>query len=734
MLSGVNQNLSLPNFIQVSLRYFVACMLSIILIQGQGLAQSDFNVVIDSKVLKRNKPLEGAVVLLLEDGNKTDEIVTPGNGDFSFSLSFNHEYIVVISKTGHASKKVSISTNNIPEGTFEKKFVPVIEFDVELFEKIEGLDVSILDKPIAKWIFDTGENQFVHDAAYTKSIKAEADKLRKELQIKFEEKYREVMTYAEQNFNDKNYHDAKALYQEALGYKPKDKKASARIKEIDAILISISRDKGKQKDEKYQKILTQGDAEFANKNYHSAKTAYMEALTIKAFEQYPKDKIKEIERIQKANTNAKYEGFIKKADAAFANKEYQNAKTLYRSAQNIKPNEPYPKQKIKEIYDMVIAMADYDVDKKDKTKLYKFQLAKADQAYADKEYQIAKSFYRDALKTKPAKKYPKSRIKQIDEILAKRFKLQQDKYDEVIAQADTEFNAKNYAAAIRKYQEALTILPNAKYAKEKIREIERITARSESEIYDKLITEADILYINKDYLKAQEKYKSSLRIKSNEKYPENMLVLIENIMDANKKRELAKSKEEADILALEERFNTAIANAEKASNSQFYPSAIRHYKEALSIKPEEKWVADKIKMIEGILQSVRAEITRLEKENTAQAKAEALKNSAEEETRKSEEARIKGQVGKIAKIEQEREIAKEEQKKLYLYELAQNYPAGITNDTIVDDKKIVVKVIVVKNNMANEYKKTTYDWGGIYYEKNGEGIKKTVYDTETKGK
>ena len=56
----------------------------------------------------------------------------------------------------------------------------------------------------------------------------------------------------------------------------------------------------------------------------------------------------------------------------------------------------------------------------------------------------------------------------------------------------------------------------------------------------------------------------------------------------------------------------------------------------------------------------------------------------------------------------------------------------MTEEVIVDEKRTVIKIIVVKDGKANEYKKIIYNWGGIYYEKNGEVIEESIFETETK--
>ena len=96
------------------------------------------------------------------------------------------------------------------------------------------------------------------------------------------------------------------------------------------------------------------------------------------------------------------------------------------------------------------------------------------------------------------------------------------------------------------------------------------------------------------------------------------------------------------------------------------------------------------------------------------------------------EIRMKAEEARRNKRDDEKLMADEEKKKLFLYELARKYNSGVTEEIIVDEKKKTIRRIVVKNAEANEYKKIIYNWGGIYYEKNGEDIEESVFETETK--
>ena len=89
----------------------------------------------------------------------------------------------------------------------------------------------------------------------------------------------------------------------------------------------------------------------AAKTYVEAKEKYNEALVLKSEEQYPKDKLKEIEdalaelakkkaeeeaaKLAGAEKEAKYKETIEVADKAFSSEKYADAKIKYKPLNNI---------------------------------------------------------------------------------------------------------------------------------------------------------------------------------------------------------------------------------------------------------------------------------------------------------------------------------------------------------------------------------------------------------------
>jgi hypothetical protein len=116
-----------------------------------------------------NPWLDSAVVTVYMNNAVYATGLTTKRGKSSFKLSLDRQYLIEISKPGFVSKRFEINTK-VPG---DKKDVFDFDFDMDIFEKIEGLDVSVLDKPIAKVLFDAPNNQFMYDVGYTNRINSD---------------------------------------------------------------------------------------------------------------------------------------------------------------------------------------------------------------------------------------------------------------------------------------------------------------------------------------------------------------------------------------------------------------------------------------------------------------------------------------------------------------------------------------------------------------------------------
>lgn len=511
---------------------------------------------------------------------------------------------------------------------------------------------------------------------------AEKERLAKENEIN--EKYKAAIADADKALAAKDYNGAKSGYKDASVVKPAEQYPKSKIAEIDKIIADIAaRDEAKRKAdeearlkaeadaaakkkaeaeaaakekaiaEKYNAAIARADQSFGSKDYSGAKTAYNEASGIKPSEKYPKDKISEIDKLlaqlaaqdeakrkaeeearKKAEADAlarkkaeeealakekaiteKYNSAISKADKAFEGKDYNNAKVAYSEASGIKPAEKYPQDKISEISKILAQLAAKEASEKELAQKYSEAIAKADKALGSKDYSGARSLYSEASGLKASEQYPKTKISEIDKILGEMAakdaaeKALNEKYNASLAKADKAFSSKDYSGARTSYSEASGLKPNEPLPKAKIAEIDNLLAQMAAQDEAKRKAEEAARLKAEADAAAKKKAEEEARLKAE--------------ADA-----AAKKKAEEDAArALADKYNAAVAKADKSFAAKDYNGAKTSYNEALSIKAAEQYPKTKIAEIDKILSDLAAA-------NEAKRKAddEARKKAIEEAT------------------------------------------------------------------------------------------------------
>ena len=136
---------------------------------ADGFAQA-WTLDIKGRVKKEetNKRFEGVTITVKRNGAVWKTLTSPANGEFDVPLPPDAIYIIEFSKPGHVTKRVEFSTKNVPPE--DAKYGFDFPMEMNLFEEIDGLDVSILNQPIATVVFDPESGIMDYDTAYNKSI------------------------------------------------------------------------------------------------------------------------------------------------------------------------------------------------------------------------------------------------------------------------------------------------------------------------------------------------------------------------------------------------------------------------------------------------------------------------------------------------------------------------------------------------------------------------------------
>lgn len=432
-----------------------------------------------------------------------------------------------------------------------------------------------------------------------------------------EQNYKTAIAKADNSFNSNQLDNATLGYQEALKYKKDDQYATQRLRDIEKKKADIEAENNRLKsiEDQYKALIADADNNFKNKDYQVAREKYQKSLTLKPAEAYPKDQITKIDELiyalQKAEEkNQQYAQFIQAAQDAFQANKLKEARTLYQKGYNLKPFEPLPPMRIAEIDRMLAqqeetaqlaAMEEAQRLAKEKAdrEQYNNAVAAGNKAFAGKLYKIAKVHYTDALTALPNEKYPRDQIAKIEDLMA------QEEMDKMIAmqkaQQDSILNAKNklfdlamssakdhdqnkrYEQAIQKYNDAIGIKPDQRPVIQKyITDIEdkiQLLAKQDAE-YKRLIKLADGYFTESQLSEALTEYQNALKVKPEEVYPKNQIKEIQSQLAT---RELS--------------YTNAIAKADKAYDATDWVNAKTGYTEALGVKPNEAYPANRLKEV-----------------------------------------------------------------------------------------------------------------------------------------
>lgn len=563
------------------------------------------DVVGSVKKEETNKRFEGVTITVKRNGSVWKTITSPSNGKFDLSLPPDGIYLIEFSKFGHETKRVEFSTKNVPPE--DAKYGFEFPMEMNLFEKMDGLDVSVLDKPIAKIAFDPATGYMDYDPAYTKSIQKELDRLKDELaeRLKAEEEnrkknqkaYDEAIALGDKAFSSEKWADAKVQYEKAEKIFPDETYPGFQLAEISDKMAALE-----EANKRYNTAIEKADAAFKAREWNKAINSYEYAAELKADEEYPKNKVKEIEDIMKNEKKVEedYSQAIADADAAMLTKDYDEAKKNYQKASDLKDYEDYPKKKITEIENILAEIAAKD-------KEYTDAIAEADGLFAAKDYEKAIGVYKKAQPLKPEETYPQEKINEANELIAELKKIEED-YQKLITDADNAFTNKDYETAKAKYEGAIELKSEETYPKEKITEIAELlgAAAKLEEDYNQAIKDGDDAFDSKDYDAAKTSYEQAISLKSEEQYPKDKLEEILKIK-AEEAAALQAQKE------LDEKYDALISSADAALNSEDYDNAKTDYSSALGLKSEEQYPKDRLEEIEKIL----AEIAKKKAEEEA---------------------------------------------------------------------------------------------------------------------
>jgi tetratricopeptide (TPR) repeat protein len=415
-----------------------------------------------------------------------------------------------------------------------------------------------------------------------------------------EKKYKELISSADNSFNQKKYQDALKDYQEALNLKPTESHPTGRVKEIQGLLEGLDADAALKA--KYDEAIRKADNLFDDGSYKEAKSAYQDALDIKSDEDYPKKRMKECDqKMQDESDNEvekEYQNILTVAQEKMDGKDYDRALELFKRAKEMKPSDPIPQSKINEINKI---LADMDGQKSLDEK-YTAAINKANDLFNGEEYKLAKSAYQDALEIKSDEQYPKDQIEICDQKMQNESVNEEEKsYQKLLKVAQEKFDVKEYDKSLDYYKRARGIRPSDPLPQQRIDEINQILNDLESEKgkrdrFNKLIQQADTHFEKSEWSKALDIYLDAMEL-FQEKYPKDQ---VDKCRDNIKNNGVTADKA----------YDKLIKKADEYFKAVNYDKAKGLYERAVGIKPSDQYPKDQLKVIDRILHPPKERVNK----------------------------------------------------------------------------------------------------------------------------
>lgn len=592
--------------------YFLFLLLILPII---GVSQS-IDVRFDGVVSNMDKggKESGVTISIIQGGQTVSSGTTSSNGRYMIKGKINpaQPFDVAFSKNGFVGKKVNfnfteVNVEDIPAGDFK----PIESLDMEVFSEKPGVDFSFLNTQPVGIILINSKGMIAMDEKQKNIMAGKIESLLKDADKKDEANelaYNNAIQAADKAYAAKEYQAAMSKYEEALRLpgKGQEKHPNDRIIEIDQILQKQKEEQLKfnQENAAYVNLITAADNLLKAGDLEKAKEKYYEASDI-SDEQYPLDKIKEINGLIRAKEDeAKYNQLIQAADAMYKQKSFRSARDNYLEASKLKPNEQYPKDKIKELEDGIKKEEDAAAKKQQYEKL----LAEGDQLVKEEKWEDAKGKFDEALKIEPASTYAKGQLELIAKKIAeeKAEKEKQEKIAKLLQEAETAYTAQTYDVALAKYKEVITLDNANTVAPPKITEIEQLLAdeaknKELNEKFNALVKQGDDAVVAKKLEDAINKYKEALTLKEDEPVKTKLQDAEKALSDIQNAKKL------------EEDFAKLIAEGQTAYTAKDYTTSLSKYEAALQIKPTDEPTVKKVAEIQKLIADQQSEAEKLEK-------------------------------------------------------------------------------------------------------------------------
>ena len=519
------------------------------------------------------EPFAGVDVKLYINDKVVDQKKSGGNGEFTLKLDLDQVYTVELSEKGYISKKIKFDTK-MPA---EEGGAWFTDFAMSMLEVCDNLTENVFEEPLARVYFNGKKREFQNDDDYDKKVGRKIQNLTWDWEDCREKKYFDALDGGDKLYQQKKYVEAKEKFLTAHDLRPDEKYPVKMIAELDELIKEASANK-----KIYEDAIEKADEEFNNKSYVAALASYKKASLYDPAAHYPKDKISEIQGILSSKEQARqekqlvqsnYETMVEKGDMALNGNNFMEAKNFYQQALDIKPGEMYPREKINELQQLIAREEQENRLAGEKEMAYNQKMEEANKLEESGQLEEALLAYREAINMKPEASMPKQKITTINQ----------------------KIESQKEALALKKESE-------------------------KEQMFNSNLDKADEYLDNDNPGLALTYYKKALELKPDDTYTRSRISRAEKLVGDKLEEERL---QQAEKQAQEDKYNQLLAKAESLYQLEEYKEALNTYNYALEIKPNGSKANERIEEINRVFAQ--------EEKEAAAAKQQDIQRKQEKE-------------------------------------------------------------------------------------------------------
>jgi tetratricopeptide (TPR) repeat protein len=568
--------------------------------------------------------------------------------------------------------------------------------------------------------------------------------------------------------------------------------AEAQKAKADAEAAKNQEEEARKKAE-FEKFIAAGDEKLAAKKFDDAIAAYNSALAVKFDDNTANAKIKtaqeakqifedsEKSKAEKAKKEAEFQQFLKQGDGLLKEKKFDDAISVYNQALNLGINNELANTKIAEAQKsktddenarslaekekLIKEFNEFISSGEKQLKLDNFDLAlekfnaalvlKVDDNLANQKIADLEKKRADYLAKKKAEEEAKNKAD---------FERREKEFKKLIASGDNDLSFKKFDNAGLFYSQALELNVDNSLAEKKMDELRKARAAEEDRLKAELEAKEKADREAREKAEQERKKREFDRFMLNgkgsmglrdfnaaiEAYQSALDLGVDNTLADQALKEAKSAKEAADLEKRKKQFAVFIGEGSTFHKLKSYQLAVDKFQAALDLNIDNPLASQLLEKSQKALNAQRLaeEKSRAAMDDVARKKAEAearerefleKKRRAEEEAKTVLVARLEEQKNALSqaqRFKEEREKNKlkatpNKEEALSRMELAKKYGQGTTTEEIDGPNCVITRIIIVKGDYGDEFKKVKYNYGQVVYFKNRSPISDTMFDAFT---